>query len=76
MEWQDIETAPDNEAVDLWVCREGPHADSRAYGYREPHVFKIDGVWQGENGERIEGEWRGISYRATHWIPIPQPPLT
>ena len=65
-EWQPIETAPkDGTLVDLWIqWRDGGP-------WREADCTWVHGAWWTAGREApAEGE----TYKATHWMPIPDGP--
>ena len=63
-EWQDIETAPDNQVV--LVCGFARN------GYYVADAKKIDGYWMlfDVASDGYEAESSGH----THWMPLPPPP--
>lgn len=58
--WQPIETAPHNERV-LLFCPDR--------GVANPERIELDYASQGTNGTRSYHSW------ATHWRPVPRPPV-
>jgi hypothetical protein len=72
-EWRPIETAPMDGTHVLLFGRQDPHTEVNIVG---PFVFsgywdKIDGSWCSAGST-----WTGPFYDATHWRPLPDPPLT
>lgn len=74
MNWQPIETAPkDGTRVDLWM-----HDVDHPAGYRMADARWEDDRWQVAwrfwvegGGQDSKGRWH---IRATHWMPLPEPP--
>jgi len=64
--WLPIETAPkDGTEIDVWAGERVTNAHFRNGEWRE---------WsQGEFGY---SDWRRIREQVTHWMPIPQAPIT
>lgn len=75
MEWQPIETAPDNTEILVYVppypynsivCPEEYHV-----ACRERHHYSGNWLWAGSTGE---GSSCWLSLPPTHWMPLPKPP--
>lgn len=64
-EWQPIETAPKDGAVDLWVVDR-----SREDAFRMPASYFSDGKWYDRECYNVEIDGK----IATHWMPLPLPP--
>lgn len=65
-EWQPIETAPkDGTTIDLWLQAGERIADAR--WNRDAWRF-----WCQDEFESMD--WIKIVGRATHWMPLPEPP--
>ena len=63
MEWQPIETAPQDGTTVLACCQ----------GMRWHQVL----FWMDDAGDDWTSEWMnmaGKSYSPTHWMPLPEPP--
>lgn len=67
MEWQPIETVPEDRYILLHY--EGPFDDTSSPGITV-------GKWLGERGWWTTAIWAGSSGRGTptHWMPLPGPP--
>lgn len=63
-EWQPIETAPKDGTRILAVCMKTAERTIRRMGHMA--VTEWDDTW---------GEFNHISWPATHWMPLPAPPL-
>ena len=61
MEWQPIETAPNNEIVLLTGEMDGPGDWRIKCGYRDDTTRSGWKIW-------------GASWEPSHWMPLPQPP--
>jgi hypothetical protein len=85
--WQPIETAP-KDGTWFLICNADDGFDSYEVGSYDPEVGSYDPTFWPEYVE-VEGglyrkemktsyEWRGFNnlHRATHWMPLPEPPLT
>ncbi len=73
MEWLPIETAPkDGTEVDLWtVFKDGD-------GERVTNAKWVDGPWPGWRAQEWDHGgmgWDPIWGEATHWMPLPKPPV-
>lgn len=76
-DWRPIETAPKDGSVFVIVMAGEP--ESYEVGWYEPYygyeyVALYGGLYRKE--QRLLGEWRGFDnfHRATHWLPLPEPP--
>lgn len=73
MEWQPIETAPkDGTHIDLWAKCWRAEADDFIYA-RFPSCKWAE--WTGCTNRAPC--WTGLDngWRATHWMPLPEPPI-
>ena len=80
--WQPIETAP-KDGTQILVCRAGDEIGANAkveitewytverWRFEE----RSDGAFNRVRDAPIEG-WNGNGHRATHWMPLPEPPVT
>ncbi len=65
MNWQPIETAPEETDVFcFWRGLGGPNVDGRNYGV----AMFSDGMWRDPEDPEIE------FVEPTHWMPLPEPP--
>lgn len=80
--WQPIETAPKDGSVFLIACIDD---DAKGYevGWYEPYHAReyvpVDGHPDLFRLERpLITDWAGFNnfHRATHWMPLPEPPVT
>lgn len=78
-EWQPIETAP-KDGTWFLICRADDGYYSYEIGKHEPfmmaeYVPATEGLYRKEM--RPVHEWRGFNnmHRATHWMPVPPPPV-
>lgn len=79
MDWQPIETCPENTRVLLYSPYYAPHHCVGAFVWRE----RADDVLVSEKGNRRtyetivtrERDWLDtLNYSVTHWQPLPAPP--
>ena len=65
MEWQPIQTAPKNKAIDIFIkSQENP-----IFGRRATNVCIVEGKWYGDKlPEDRFGEY------VSHWMPLPKAP--
>lgn len=77
-EWQPIETAP-KDGTWFLIARRDEGFESYEVGQYNPYFFATyveagNGLYRKEM-ERL-GDWRGFNnfHRATHWMPLPEPP--
>lgn len=65
-QWQPIETAPDNQGIDILI----KSSDSPTYQRRATNVCRVNGKWYGvQPAAEKHGEY------VTHWMPLPEPPI-
>jgi hypothetical protein len=73
--WQPIETAPRDGSWFVIVDRDG-HCEAGRYDppRHTRYVAVGDGLFRAE--EVVTYEWDGFNnfHRATHWVPLPEPP--
>ena len=63
MEWQSIETAPQDHVIDLWWQTDWDEA------FRVPDCqYRDEGTWVDSSGNIVPAEF------ITHWMPRPDPP--
>jgi hypothetical protein len=80
MEWQPIETAP-RDGTWFMICRAEDGFDSYEVGRYDPYMtsefVEVEGgLFRKEM--RSSYDWGHFNnfYRATHWMRVPEPPLT
>ena len=76
--WRPIDTAP-KDGTWFLICRADEGFDSYEVGRWEPYMWSEyvedrDGLYRKES--KPVHEWRGFNnmHRATHWLPLPEPP--
>jgi hypothetical protein len=76
--WQPIESAP-RDGTWFMICRADEGHDSYEVGRYDPLMFERyveahDGLYRKEPYQAHD--WRGFNnfHRATHWMPLPEPP--
>ena len=77
-EWQPIATAP-KDGTFFIICRAGEGFESYEVGRFDPMLWDSyvevgDGLYRKEC--KAVYDWRGFNnmHRATHWMPLPEPP--
>ena len=76
MEWMEIDSAPkDGTEFQAWIKSEYREDD---FGFWEPRCrFNEDGalgIWRRVDYDGEGWDYGLIHLRATHWMPLPQPP--
>lgn len=79
-EWKPIETAP-RDGTWFMICNAEDDFDSYEIGCYDPYycwsyVEVGDGLYRHVREDEPAYEWRGFNnmHRATHWMPLPEPP--
>ena len=77
-EWQPIETAP-KDGTHILIVRAGEDKESIEItfwyqNFQDEYVPDKDGLYRKETILWIES-WNGNGHRATHWMPLPEPPV-
>lgn len=78
-EWRDIETAP-RDGTRILIARAGENVGcdeieiTEWYVVEVYHYEHVEGdLYRKVKGKASEG-WNGNGHRATHWMPLPEPP--
>lgn len=77
--WQPIETCP-KDGTWFLICRAAEGFDSYEIGCYEPMLMDDYEPVNGDLYKKVRKsvfDWRGFNnmHRATHWMPLPEPPM-